>query len=70
MTPTLAQQRMVDEASGWKIEKVHTQRTYVIEQRGSKWVLLTKDHSRVLGTHASRAAAEAQERAIEANKEG
>ena len=44
-------------------------RAYVIEKRGSKWVLLTRDRSRVLGRHKTRAAAEAQEQAIEVNKE-
>ncbi|MDZ4343573.1 MAG: phage minor head protein, partial [Candidatus Binatia bacterium] len=41
---------------------------YIIEQRGSVWVLLTRDRSRVLGTHDTREEAEAQERAVEANK--
>ena len=38
---------------------------YIIERRGAKWVLLTRDRSRVLGTHDTRADAEAQEHAIE-----
>ena len=49
-------------------ELVDIVKNYIIEKRGSKWVLLTKDRSRVLGRHKSKADAEAQERAIEASK--
>lgn len=41
----------------------------MIKQVGSKWVLFTKDGSKRLGTHDSKAEAEAQERAIEASKQ-
>lgn len=40
----------------------------MIRKVGSKWVLFTKDGSKRLGTHDSKAEAEAQERAIEASK--
>ncbi len=40
----------------------------VIRKRGSKYVLMTRDGSRRLGTHATRAEALAQERAVEAHK--
>lgn len=40
----------------------------MIKKTGSKYVLYTKDGSRKLGTHASRASALKQERAIEAAK--
>ena len=51
-----------------KITRRASVQKFIIEKRGSKWVLLTKDRSRVLGTHDSKADAEAQERAIEASK--
>lgn len=41
----------------------------VIEERDGKYVVLTGDRSRVLGTHATRREAEAQLAAIEASKE-
>ena len=41
-----------------------------IEQRGGKWVLLAKSTGKVLGTHATRAEAEEQERAVQASKHG
>ena len=40
--------------------------TYVIEQRGSEWCLLTHDRSRVLGCHPTKDGAEAQEAAVQA----
>lgn len=40
----------------------------MIRKRGTKYVLLTKDGAKVLGTHPTRAAALAQERAIYASK--
>lgn len=40
----------------------------MIRKRGNKYILYTKDGSRKLGEHATRKEAEAQERAIEANK--
>lgn len=40
----------------------------MIVKRGSKWVLYTKDGSRVLGTHDSEAEARAQEAVIEIAK--
>ena len=40
----------------------------VIRYENNKWVLRTKDGSRVLGTHDTQAKAMAQERAIEAAK--
>lgn len=40
----------------------------MIRRRGSKWVLLTHDGSRVLGTHDTKKEAEAQERAVNASK--
>jgi hypothetical protein len=39
-----------------------------IEQRGGKWVLLAKSTGKVLGTHATKAEAEEQERAVQASK--
>jgi uncharacterized protein len=39
-----------------------------IEQRGGKWVLLSKSTGKVLGTHPTKEAAEAQERAVQASK--
>lgn len=39
-----------------------------IEQRGSKWVLLSKDGKEVLGEHDTKGQAEAQERAIKAEE--
>lgn len=39
-----------------------------IHKRGSKYVVTTKDGSKVLGTHPTREKAEEQLRAIEANK--
>src|SRR5574337_748623 len=49
------------------LRKVRVRR-FVIEQRGDKWCLLTRDRSRTLGCHPTRAGAEAQERAIQAGK--
>lgn len=40
----------------------------MIRKDGDKWVLYTKDGSRVLGRHSSHAKALAQERAIEIAK--
>jgi len=40
----------------------------MIKKRGKKWVLLSKESGRVLGTHPSRAAAARQERAINLSK--
>lgn len=40
----------------------------MIRKVGSKFVLYTRDGKRRLGTHATRAQAEAQERAVEASK--
>ena len=40
----------------------------MIRKRGNKFVLVSKTTGRTLGTHATRAKAEAQERAIQANK--
>lgn len=40
----------------------------MIRKEGDKYVLYTKDGSRKLGEHGTRAGAEAQERAVEANK--
>lgn len=40
----------------------------MIRKRGDKRVLLTKDGKKVLGTHPSKAKAQAQERAVQANK--
>ena len=42
----------------------------VIKHEGKKWVLYTHDGSRVLGRHPSEAAAQAQERAVQAHKHG
>jgi hypothetical protein len=39
-----------------------------IEHRGGKWVLLAESTDKVLGTHATKAEAEAQERAVQASK--
>lgn len=41
----------------------------IVEQRGDKWVLLTKDKSRVLGTHNSAREAYGQEYAIQKSQE-
>ncbi len=41
-----------------------------IEQRGGKWVLLAKSSGKVLGTHATKAEAEEQERAVQASQHG
>jgi hypothetical protein len=40
----------------------------VIRKVGSRWVLFTRDGKRRLGTHPSRAKAEAQERLIQWKK--
>ena len=40
----------------------------MIRKEGSKWILYTKDGSRVLGRHRTKAEAEAQERAVRARK--
>jgi len=40
----------------------------MIKKEGSKYVLRAKSTGRVLGRHTSRAKAQAQERAIQANK--
>lgn len=40
----------------------------MIKKRGRKYVLTTRDGSRVLGKHSTRAGAERQERAIKAAK--
>lgn len=42
--------------------------TMRVEQRGSKWVVLPETGDKVLGTHDTKAEAEAQLRAIEASK--
>lgn len=39
----------------------------VIRHEGSKWILYTKDESRVLGRHDTKKEAVAQERAIKAH---
>ncbi len=39
-----------------------------VEKRGDKWIVTTEDGSKVLGTHDTKADAEAQLRAIEASK--
>ena len=43
-------------------------RAAMIKKVGDKWVLYTHDGSKVLGTHPTRAAALAQERAVQAAK--
>lgn len=40
----------------------------MVVERNGKFILYTHDGSRVLGVHPTRESAEAQERAIEANK--
>jgi hypothetical protein len=40
----------------------------VIEKRGNKWVLVSKTTGKVLGTHATRQEAVAQEKAIQISK--
>lgn len=40
----------------------------VIKKRGGSWVLLSKKTGKVLGTHETKEQAEAQERAVQANK--
>ncbi|MFA6492687.1 MAG: hypothetical protein WCV58_00905 [Patescibacteria group bacterium] len=40
----------------------------MIKKRGKKWVLLSKESSRVLGTHPTKKAAESQEAAISISK--
>jgi hypothetical protein len=40
----------------------------VIRKRGKKYVLVSKSTGKTLGTHSTRAGAERQERAIQANK--
>ncbi len=40
----------------------------MIKKVGNKWVLYTSDGSRVLGRHATKAEALAQERAIKASE--
>ena len=40
----------------------------MIRKRGSKWVVVSHTTGKVLGTHATKAKAQAQLRAIEANK--
>lgn len=47
--------------------RVYGLRSYTIEKRGDAFVLLSHE-GKVLGTHGTREEAEAQERAIEANK--
>lgn len=61
-----AASRFVDRSLAWV--ELGDVKAYVIEKRGSRWALLTRDRSRVLGTHATEADALAQERAIEAAK--
>jgi uncharacterized protein len=41
-----------------------------IEEREGKWVLISKSTGKVLGTHATKEEAEAQERAVQASKHG
>ena len=41
---------------------------YIIQKRGDKWVLISKDGGKVLGTHETKEDAEKQERAIQAQK--
>lgn len=55
-------QRVIAEDAG--VEK-----SAVVKQRGDKWVLLTRDGKRVLGTHDTAQEAYAQEYAIEKSKE-
>ena len=40
----------------------------MIKKRGKKWVLLSKESGRVLGTHPTKAGAEKQEAAINISK--
>jgi hypothetical protein len=40
----------------------------VVVRRNKKWVLLSRDRSKVLGTHSSRQGALNQEKAIQASK--
>ncbi len=44
--------------------------TEMVRKRGNKWVVLDKHGKKVLGTHPTKEAAEAQLRAIEAAKHG
>lgn len=41
-----------------------------VERRGNKWVVVTHDRSKILGTHDTKEGADRQLRAIEANKHG
>lgn len=51
---------LLDDNEGDRLDK--------IEERGDEWFVLSADGSKVLGKHKTKAAAEAQLRAIEANK--
>jgi hypothetical protein len=42
----------------------------VIRHEGRKWVLYSKDRSRVLGRHDTKSDAQRQERAVQAHKHG
>lgn len=42
----------------------------MIRKRGDKYILYTKDGSRKLGTHKTKAGALRQERAVQASKHG
>lgn len=41
-----------------------------VHKRGNKWVVTDKSGTKVLGTHSTKAGANRQLRAIEANKHG
>ena len=43
-------------------------RSYMIEKRGEEWCLIAKSTGKTLGCHPSEALAQAQERAVQANK--
>lgn len=57
-----------DGAGHWPSEEDPARRIDVIQKRGSKWVLLSKKTGKVIGTHPTKEAAEAQERAVQASK--
>ena len=42
--------------------------TYIVRHEGEDWVVRTRDGKKVLGRHKTKADADAQLRAIEANK--
>ena len=63
---SLADQKFLTQDTGLQDRpRIHT---YIVRHEGDDWVVRTRDGKKVLGRHKTKADADAQLRAIEANK--